>query len=332
MSRLRLSNDHVITNPEQRIREYCRVEVYSGYDDCHEVNNVVSAQSITAANRIIARIGGDVGRRIQLSESIKTCLAGIDNRELGEMGDDEWDDYRKRIHDLLLIFCSIKGVGLAVATKISHLKRPELIPILDSFVVRFLLGIDTGAVSNKARLVKIGAAAIDAVREDIRGNWKTFVLLQQSLSDLPIHLGKVRLYDILVWSTEKWDVRGTLTAPYGKPETSVVRTSSADAPYLPKNPTHSTRDDVAHPDWVEIKSEEEFNTIRVGRAGYVVITDKANPNKMHRLSCPYLQLTNFREKVITNKCKNGRYFWTSDPRLAQEKCGAQACSKCEVYD
>lgn len=42
MSKIKLSNGMVINNPEDRIREYCRVEIYDGYDDCHEVNNAIT--------------------------------------------------------------------------------------------------------------------------------------------------------------------------------------------------------------------------------------------------------------------------------------------------
>lgn len=159
-----------------------------------------------------------VAARIIQSENVRDTLAVIDNRELGDISREEWRDYKEKLYNLLISFCSIKGVGIAVATKILHLKRPKLIPILDSFVVKFLTGIDTGNVWNKQHLIEIAIKAMEIVREDIRENREVFIILQEKLSNLPIPLERVRLFDILVWSTEKWDVRGDLTAPYGKPK------------------------------------------------------------------------------------------------------------------
>ncbi len=48
---IELSNDAFITNPEERIREYCRVEVYRGYDDGHDVTDTITVENIRAANR-----------------------------------------------------------------------------------------------------------------------------------------------------------------------------------------------------------------------------------------------------------------------------------------
>jgi hypothetical protein len=218
---IQLSNGTVISNAEERIREYCRVEIYSGYDDCHDVNNVITRENVKVANRLFARVGNVVAEKIIQSDSIRNALATIDNIELGEISEENWKDYKNKLYRLLESFCSIKGVGIAVATKILYLKRPKLIPILDSFVIKFLLGMDVVNIQNKQRLVDIGVRAIDVIREDMRGNSEAFTELQKRVSDLPIPLEKVRLYDILVWSTEKWDRRGDLSAPYGKPHESI---------------------------------------------------------------------------------------------------------------
>lgn len=220
MIEIKLSNEIVICNPENRIREYCRVEIYYGYDDCHEVNDAITLENIEAANRLFARISKVVAGRIVRSENIRNALAVIDNRELGKISEEEWRDYKVKLYNLLLSICSIKGVGIAVATKILHLKRPKLMPILDSFVVKFLFGIDTQNVWDKQYLAEIGVKTIDVIRKDIRRNLEAFTRLQERLSDLPIPLNIVRLYDILVWSTEKWDIRGDLKAPFGVPQES----------------------------------------------------------------------------------------------------------------
>ena len=220
MVELKLSNGFVLDNPEERIRDYCKIETYAGYDDCHEINNTISMANVRAANKLFARISNEVALRMMRSGKITDDLAAIDNGALGEIDVEYWKDYREKLRKLLLSFTSVKGVGIAVATKILHLKRPQLIPILDSFVVKFLLGVDTGEISDKQRLVEIASNAFEIVRADIKENQAGFITLRENLADLPIPLETVRLYDILVWSTEKWDVRGNSTALYGEPTTN----------------------------------------------------------------------------------------------------------------
>lgn len=222
MGGIKLSNRLPIIKPEDRVREYCRVEIPSGYDNCHEVNNTITSKNISAANRLSARISKVVAERIIQSENVRNALAVIDNRDIGEINKEEWSVYKEKLYNLLTSFCSIKGVGIAVATKILHLKRPKLIPILDSFVVKFLLEIDT-QVMNKSYFPEVGIKCIEVIREDIRRDLEAFTRLQERLSNLPIPLSKVRLWDILAWSTEKWDIRGDLKAPFGMPHESIRR-------------------------------------------------------------------------------------------------------------
>lgn len=40
-----------------------------------------------------------------------------------------------------------------------------------------------------------------------------------------------------------------------------------------------------------------------------MITDHANDNKVHQISCPYVKEQHFGEKVIRNHEKNGNYFY-----------------------
>jgi hypothetical protein len=217
MIEITFGNGIIIKNPEDRIREYCKIEIYRGYDDRHEVNQTISWENINVANKVFARIGTEVAEKIIESEEIRNALTIIANKELGEIIDDEWINYREKLRNLLISSCSIKDVGLAVATKILHIKRPKLIPILDSFVIKLLLGIDTTNIADKSYRADIGIRTIDVIRTDIKNNWDNFIRLRELLSDLPIPLEIVRMYDILVWTTQKWDIRGDLTGPYGKP-------------------------------------------------------------------------------------------------------------------
>jgi hypothetical protein len=69
--------------------------------------------------------------------------------------------------------------------------------------------------------------------------------------------------------------------------------------------------------WREIRTLEEIREIRERGEGYVVITDIANPrgiHKIHKPSCRYVREKYFREKVIENGCRNGRYYWVDSVR------------------
>jgi hypothetical protein len=86
--------------------------------------------------------------------------------------------------------------GLSVATKLLHLKRPALVPILDSLVVDQLGGRSTTAT----RL-------IEHMRVEGRRNLDALQVIQDGLATLtgadgePIRRSLVRILDVLLWAT-----------------------------------------------------------------------------------------------------------------------------------
>ena len=50
------SNGKSILNPEDRIREYCEIEIYQGYDDKHSITNKITRYDVDAANKLYAMI------------------------------------------------------------------------------------------------------------------------------------------------------------------------------------------------------------------------------------------------------------------------------------
>jgi len=221
--KIRLNNGTVIDNPEERIREYCAIEIYQGYDDCHNVTDRIRWEDIRTADKLYAnimRFWPSAAEEMVESHKIPVVLRKIENADLGDIGDSQWPNMKSRLQELLQTFLNIRGVGLAVATKVLHLKRPRLIPILDSYVMKFLLGVDTNQIS-KTALLEYGIQAFEVSRRDLSRNRQIFDILQNNLRDLPIPLEKVRMYDILCWTIEKWDIRKELTAPYGQPYRSL---------------------------------------------------------------------------------------------------------------
>lgn len=317
------SNVFVLNNPEERIREYCNIEIYRGYDDCHNITNKISWKDIQVADRLyanIVRFWRSAAEEMVRSTEIPVLLRRIENSDLGDILDSEWLKVESRFRELLQAFLNIRGVGLAVATKVLHLKRPKLIPILDSYVMRFLLGLDIAQIP-KTALLEHGMQAFEVARRDLSKNRQDFNVLQNNLRDLPIPLEKVRLYDMLCWTTEKWDIRGETNAPFGTahrslrgqklPELSVKKAIMTQRRYQ------------------EIKTVKHFETIRNRGEGFIVITDIANPNKIHSPDCRWVTRKNFEEKVIVNRCKNGHYYWTNNIGLAAKRFNANPCGYCK---
>ncbi len=306
--RITFGNGRSIGNPEGRIREYCSIEIYQGYDDCHSINNKITQEDIEAADKIYALIrlyGRGLPEKIVNSSEISSALHNVKNQNLGKIPDSEWQRTKTRLRELLKSFLKFKGVGLARATKILHLKRPKLVPILDSYFMNFLMGVDNDQVS-KSKSLQDGIKAVEIARKDLRENKKEFKKLQKELSDLPIPLTRVRLYDILCWTVEKWDIRGEMDAPYGKPKKSVKSEKS-----------------------IEIKSETK-KTKKCGTGGFAVYMDDPEDYAMvHRESCGHYQ-NRKGDQMDTGYWKGGFRSKKEALNFAQktEKSDVDTCGKC----
>lgn len=107
--------------------------------------------------------------------------------------DREWAA-RRVLDNLASLFGLVigKGIGVAVATKVLHLKRPRLIPVCDSYVFR-LMGIpghDAGTA----------VALVECLRS-LRAQWTPpLQQLQRSLKEQGYDRSLVRIADALMWS------------------------------------------------------------------------------------------------------------------------------------
>ena len=220
---IRLRDDMHFNDPESRIREYCEIEVYEGYDDRHTDGNSVSQADIASANNLYAMIGRydkSEGRRIlDQSGKLSHLLSEISSTPIYEYSDADWSNTKLKIESLLTKMTSIHGVGVAKSTKILHLKRPELFPVLDSYVIQFHTG---KTLASSPRDISLALKSLDTSRELIQSQIYEFTELQRRIADLPIPLTIVRLFDILCWSTYKWDILRRTTAPKGKASKSLI--------------------------------------------------------------------------------------------------------------
>ena len=332
---IRLSNGTAFWRPEERIREYCEVEVYrdinyvGGYDDRHSVTDAVTGDDLEAADNLYARLGALDKMRILHDEKIPPLLAAVRDVELGEVREEDWEGVRAGFGALVAEFLSIRYVKLAKATKILHLKRPHFVPILDSPVVKFLTGTDMEANEFSAEeLLHLGLLSLGIARADIAGNGAAFDELQQRLSDLPTPLTRVRMYDILCRTEQKWVRDENPSAKFGTAGRSLDQGPKGTGSTPPPAPagTLKIQDKKAIPG--EVKTTKEFRQM-VGRAdGFVVITG-TTPPRIHRVLCPLLTDDRFNENVIIDAGKGGRYYWRGSFNEARKEFGAAACKRCD---
>ncbi len=335
-----LAGRYEIVNPEERVRDYCRVEIYRGYDDQHSVDNTITENDVRAANRLFARIKPDVAKELINSNRLRDALVNVRNIPLGEMSPEEWEIERKSVASLLECACSIKGVRLAVATKIFYLKRPKLFPILDSFVVKFLLGVELDKI-HKSEHPRIGLEAMEVIQNDLLKYRLEFQSLREKLNDLPIPLEDVRIYDILAWSTEKWDVRGNVNTPFRKAvrfltnvlnmsEKTLLEPAAGGTSKTINEKTPNGTDNLSSGSGIKkLLSLDEFDAVVFRGTGYIAITDSANPTRIHKADCQRLRRDWFKTKVVINRGRNGSYFFSEDySALTYQFSNAILCSKC----
>ena len=80
---------------------------------------------------------------------------------------------------------------------------------------------------------------------------------------------------------------------------------------------------------IPIKSLAKFEQLKQQGKGYFIITDTANPTKIHHVNCSYVNTENFKTKVIINNNRNGEYYWI-ETRGASTGRNESPCKRCMV--
>ena len=78
----------------------------------------------------------------------------------------------------------------------------------------------------------------------------------------------------------------------------------------------------------KIETIDEFIKIKIGKSGYIIVTDNTSPNIVHRPNCSHINLRYFKLKVIDNHCKNGQYYWVNNIELGKKIFNASECFIC----
>jgi hypothetical protein len=94
--------------------------------------------------------------------------------------------------------CIHRGIGLASATKVLHLKRPYLVPILDRLVAE-MLGVNIADNPTVAQRVAYAQRLASAIRREGRRNIQVLQRIQSELSTEGIQRTLVRIFDAILW-------------------------------------------------------------------------------------------------------------------------------------
>lgn len=88
--------------------------------------------------------------------------------------------------------------GPSVASKVLHLKRPRLFPVLDDFVA-VMLGVNMPDDAPRARRVKIAVDLVLHLRAQGRANLEQLQTIHSSLVAQGVDRSLVRILDAIVW-------------------------------------------------------------------------------------------------------------------------------------
>lgn len=127
-------------------------------------------------------------------------LAAIDPMlDLLDTGDEEWREADGAQLSKIALHETIgRGRGPSVATKVLHLKRPSLFPVLDDFVA-VMLGVNMPDDAPTARRAEIAWTLMAHMRMQGRENLPALNAIQRRLREQGIDRPLVRILDAIVW-------------------------------------------------------------------------------------------------------------------------------------
>ena len=88
--------------------------------------------------------------------------------------------------------------GPSVATKVLHLKRPRLFPVLDDFVA-VMLGVNMTGVATHARRARLATVLLLHLRQQGRNNLPQLQAIQRTLHADGIDRPLLRILDAAIW-------------------------------------------------------------------------------------------------------------------------------------
>jgi hypothetical protein len=194
-----LRNGVVVENPLRAALGFFRTDAaYRVYDGIPVAPDAtISEGDIRAANRGGARISAaEVAALLERRSTFEAALARIPPAASLCDYDDEipW----RALADMYGTADGVRGVGLGKLTKFLHKKRPQLVPMLDTVVVRYLHSVDD-LPAKEAPLGELATALTRSFKRDLDPNLDALRAVQRELAARGVELTECRLLDLLVW-------------------------------------------------------------------------------------------------------------------------------------
>ena len=116
-----------------------------------------------------------------------------------------YDPQLNQFRDLIHAAIQSPGVMIPVATKVLHRKRPNYIPMIDSFVIKYYATAMKQPAWIEQSQFKATAAAVaveiaKAFREDLRHAMPHIAALRTNLANAGFDLTPVRILEVLIWT------------------------------------------------------------------------------------------------------------------------------------
>jgi hypothetical protein len=96
--------------------------------------------------------------------------------------------------------CIRPGIGLAGATKLLHLKRPRVMPILDQLVAE-MMGVALPSSPAPEARAALARRLATAIRRESRRNVKQLQRIQTDLGRREVLQPLIRIFDAILWSS-----------------------------------------------------------------------------------------------------------------------------------
>jgi hypothetical protein len=130
----------------------------------------------------------------------QTWLSGIGvDLDIIETNDPEWEAARgAELVSVAIAACIRPHIALARATKVLHLKRPKVFPVLDELVVQ-VMGVNLPDDPTREKRIDMAQRVTAAIRREGRANIAALRAIQGQLPADGPKLSLVRILDICLW-------------------------------------------------------------------------------------------------------------------------------------
>jgi hypothetical protein len=159
----------------------------------------IERSDIEALNRTMRARTPHARWEHQLGTPLSWLGAISPDLDLIQASDSDWQSADgDRLVEAALLATVVPGVGVAVATKLLHLKRPRLFPVLDSLVAQMLGAPAIGEGPPGPRVAQ-ALRLVNHLRTEGRRNLDELQRVQRDLQAAGIDRSLVRILDAALW-------------------------------------------------------------------------------------------------------------------------------------